>query len=68
MNRRFIDLPGFQLNEEGSQGTREAILTLLRNSMKELNAVVICVEDATLDCANSTLIKAMEVVFGTDFT
>jgi len=67
MNRRFIDLPGFQLNEEGSQGTREAILTLLRTSMKELNAVVICVEDATLDYANSTLIKAMEEVFGSDF-
>ena len=66
MNRRFIDLPGFQLNEEGSQGTRDAILALLKNSMKELNAVVICVEDATLDYANSTLVKAMEEVFGQD--
>lgn len=64
MNRRFVDLPGFQSNDEGNAGTREAILDLLREEMEKPNTVVLCVEDSQLEYVNSPLILAIEQVFG----
>ena len=64
MNRRFVDLPGFQSNDEGNAGTRQAILDLLKFEMDKPNTVVLCVEDSQLEYVNSPLILAIEQVFG----
>lgn len=67
-NRRFVDLPGFQVVEEkGHEGTRKAILDLLRSEMENQNTVVLCVEDAWGDFNSSGLMTAFREVFGTDF-
>lgn len=64
MNRRFVDLPGFQSNDEGNGGTRQAILDLLKGEMDKPNTVVLCVEDSQLEYVNSPLVLAIEQVFG----
>lgn len=65
MNRRFVDLPGFQANDEGNAGTRQAILNLLKEEMDKPNTVVLCVEDSQLEYVNSPLVLAIKQVFGT---
>jgi Dynamin family len=65
MNRRFVDLPGFQSNDEGNIGTREAILNLLQTEMQKPNTVVLCVEDSQFEYVNSPLILAIQQIFGT---
>jgi len=68
MHRRFIDLPGFQCNDEGdSVGTRQDILDLLKKEMENPDTVVVCVEDVRQDFANSNLVMAMKEVFGREF-
>lgn len=64
MNRRFVDLPGFQSNDEGNSGTRQEILNLLKEEMDKPNTVVLCVEDSQLEYVNSPLVLAIEQVFG----
>jgi GTPase SAR1 family protein len=63
MNRRFVDLPGFQQNDDGS-GAREKIINLLLQEREKENTVVVCVEDSKLEFVNCNLDFAIERVYG----
>jgi len=66
MNRRFVDLPGFQQNNDGT-GTYKMILNLLRSELSNPNTVVVCVDTAK-EFVNSNLVSAMKEVFGDRFS
>ena len=67
MDRRFVDLPGFQLNDDGT-GTSGEIEQLLEKEMEENpNTVVVCVEEARKEYVSSPLIKAIEKAFKGNF-
>jgi len=65
MNRRFVDLPGFQQNNDGT-GSYRMILKLLRSELSNPNTVVVCVDTAK-EFVNSNLVSAMKEVFGDHF-
>jgi hypothetical protein len=66
MYRRFVDLPGFQLNNNDT-GTYESILDLLKSELENPNTVVVCVEDVDKEYVESIMITAIKLVFGEDF-
>mmetsp|Transcript_24327 Transcript_24327/g.32305 ORF Transcript_24327/g.32305 Transcript_24327/m.32305 type:complete len:918 (+) Transcript_24327:92-2845(+) len=65
MNRRFVDLPGFQQNNDGT-GSYRMIINLLRSELSNPNTVVVCVDTAK-EFVNSNLVSAMKEVFGDHF-
>uniref|UniRef100_A0A7S4W6M9 Dynamin N-terminal domain-containing protein n=1 Tax=Ditylum brightwellii TaxID=49249 RepID=A0A7S4W6M9_9STRA len=65
MNRRFVDLPGFQQNNDGT-GSYRMIINLLRSELSNPNTVVVCVDTAK-EFVNSNLVSAMREVFGDHF-
>ena len=63
MNRRFVDLPGYQLNDDTS-GMQEQILQLLKREREKENTVVVCVGNSDDELVSSSLVKAIEQVYG----
>jgi GTPase SAR1 family protein len=67
MNRRFIDLPGFEYYDANGRASRQDILDLIEKEMTNPNTMVVCVEDSRVDYVNSNLVRAIKEVFGKDF-
>jgi GTPase SAR1 family protein len=67
MNRRFIDLPGFEYYDANGRASRQDILDLIEKEMTNPNTMVVCVEDSRVEYVNSNLVRAMKEVFGQDF-
>lgn len=66
MNRRFVDLPGFQQNNDKT-GSYEKILNVLRKELSNSNTIVVCIDRAG-EFVSSSLVPAMTHVFGDQFT
>lgn len=67
LDRRVIDLPGYQLNKVASSDeSLEQIKKLLLEALEKDNSVVLLVEDMYLEQSKSSLVKALKDITGDD--
>jgi hypothetical protein len=62
LDRRFVDLPGYQLNDDES-GSKSIIQGLLDKQRQNENTVVVCVGLASEDFRTSNLVQAIDIIY-----